>query len=124
MKKLLCILVLGIGIFWLSNLSYAADYKCPASNPIDCGNGWCCPSGYSCGSGGMCHPPKPTCPSSTPIDCGNGLCCQAGHNCCSGGGCCPASSPIGCPSMRKCYTNQQEAERDGCRNWEVCGVPR
>jgi hypothetical protein len=63
------------------------------------------------------------CPPSHPVDCGDGYCCEAGYACCDGGGCCPSHQPIGCPSKKKCYANQMDAEADGCADWVVCGVP-
>ena len=63
--------------------------QCPTGYPIDCGNGYCCPSDYPvCGTGanvGKCGTDGGGCPSDYPIDCGNGYCCPSTHPICGTG---------------------------------------
>ena len=72
--------------------------QCPEGYPIDCGNGYCCPSIYPiCGTGadtGNCFSGGTTtttpgggggCPADYPVDCGNGYCCPSNYPVCGTG---------------------------------------
>lgn len=86
-------------LFLSINLAWAA---CPQSHPVDCGKN-CCPSGHFC--------------------CGEG-CAPNGTNCCEQySRYCPGNKPIACPALGKCFKNDDDARKAGCKKWIICGRP-
>ncbi len=73
-----------------------ATRVCPASEPLDCGDGHCCDKDHpNCCSDGSC------CDDGHPYCCGNGTCCDKDHPfCCANGTCADdvGHCPSGCPA--------------------------
>ncbi|MCP4679081.1 MAG: hypothetical protein GY854_27040, partial [Deltaproteobacteria bacterium] len=63
----------------------AARAECPDGYPVDCGDGYCCPSGTTCAGNGQCESGGGggggTCPDGYPVNCGDGTCCPSGTTC-------------------------------------------
>jgi hypothetical protein len=103
--------------FMLPEQSMSTAAGCPADYPIDCGNGYCCPSGFPvCGTGANADKCSTGgCPADYPIDCGNGYCCPSSNPVCgtganvgkcgTDGGGCPADYPIDCKNGYCCPSN-------------------
>jgi|GEM_PF-1039120 len=75
-----------------------SNAQCPADFPVDCGNGYCCPTSYpicgtnadlgqcfSDGAGSTTTIPQGGCPTDYPVDCGNGYCCPSNYPVCGTG---------------------------------------
>jgi hypothetical protein len=77
--------------FIIPEQSITTAAGCPADYPIDCGNGYCCPSSNPvCGTGenvGKCGTDGggDGCPADYPIDCKNGYCCPSNYPVCGTG---------------------------------------
>lgn len=89
--------------------SMAIAQVCPTGYPVNCNNGFCCPSGTTCIAGGKCQNNNSTglCPIGYPVDCHDGTCCPGGDVCIGGGRCsmqpggnnnngCPPGYPVDC----------------------------
>ena len=77
--------------FIIPEQSMSTAAGCPADYPVDCGNGYCCPSDFPvCGTGenvGKCGKDGGGggCPADYPIDCKNGYCCPSNYPVCGTG---------------------------------------
>jgi hypothetical protein len=80
--------------------------ECPATYPVACQNGICCPSGATCNTSGCCG-------GQYPVPCGD-YCCTPG-SICGQGGCadpCPAATPVACGNPLVCCAASTVCGRD------------
>ena len=83
-------LLVAISCFWSTTAN--AQSVCPSGYPLNCGNGYCCPSGSTCGASGTCY-------QSSGSSSGSGNPPQ------TGGGtaiCSPVSAGAGCSDAQAC----------------------
>lgn len=119
----------GIDGFTLFEPSISTAAGCPADYPIDCGNGYCCPTDYPvCGTGenvGKCGTEGGGgggggCPADYPVDCGNGYCCPSDYPVCGTGanvGKCGTEGSGGSPCLAEKILQDDEKSLDILREY-------